>query len=236
MTDDWTPGLAKALFKCPHCGAITDQSWYRLRAEPYDENGNGPFIPDAFFISQVQNASNVEEEERNHFIEWANKIQGGDVFFQPLDCENLRIEVENLWLSKCYACDAIAVWVHNRLIYPEHYLEVEPSSELPEDIMAEFVEAAKILNISPLGSAAILRDSIRNLCSHLENQGYDIDIDVAEILRDGPGSHIQESRSTVHVGASDAVHPGQIDPANDRESAVRLFHLINAIARSRRRI
>jgi len=101
---------------------------------------------------------------------------------------------------------------------------------MPEDIKRDFIEAQKILEESPRGSAAILRLCIQKFCKKLGKSGKDINADIAELVKDGLDPRIQKALDIVRVVGNNAVHPGLIDLSDDRETASKLFRLVNLIA------
>lgn len=228
MTHATTPILGAPSFRCPHCGAIAHQDWMRLGAKTYDK-GRAPFIPDATFVAKVHGAPELSEEQRREFILWAQKMWEAKIFLQKREVNSFFLDVENLYISRCYSCEAIAVWVHDRLLFPAYMLEIQPNEDLPEEIKTDFTEAAKILDMSPRGSAALLRLCIQKLCKHLGKTGKDLNQDIASLIKDGLDKRIQRSLDVVRVVGNNAVHPGQVVTDN-RDTAYALFRLVNMIA------
>jgi len=96
----------------------------------------------------------------------------------------------------------------------------------------DFIETMKIVDISPRGSAALLRLCIQKLCEHLEKKGDNLNADIANLVKDGLDARIQKALDIVRVVGNNAVHPGQIDLTDDKDIASKLFRLINMIADS----
>jgi hypothetical protein len=105
-----------------------------------------------------------------------------------------------------------------------------PNQDLPQDIRDDYYEARDILNRSPRGSAALLRLAIQKLCKELGEKGKNINDDIAELVKKGLPLKIQQALDYVRVAGNSAVHPGQIDLKDDKETAINLFNLINLIA------
>jgi len=101
--------------------------------------------------------------------------------------------------------------------------------DLPEEIKSDFREAAEIWHSSPRGSAALLRLCIQKLCIRLGKSGRNLNNDIGELVKEGLDPRIQKSLDIVRVIGNNAVHPGQI-LTDDRETASRLFRLVNMIA------
>jgi hypothetical protein len=137
---------------------------------------------------------------------------------------------DNDWLasSVCEHCGAAALWFQNQMIYPNRGNAPLPNPDMPEDVKADYEEAASIASHSPKAAAALLRLAIQKLCIDLGGKGNNINQDIAELVKNGLPVKIQQSLDIVRVVGNNAVHPGQID-FDDPEVAGNLFHLINVI-------
>ncbi|HSU56542.1 MAG TPA: DUF4145 domain-containing protein [Candidatus Dormibacteraeota bacterium] len=229
MTQEPIPLLGKASFKCPHCGANSHQDWYELRAKIRDRESS-PRVPDADAIRRVTENSEISKEHKPELIEWVTRMRTGKVFFHEREWESYALQVENLWLSQCFSCKAIAAWVHDCLLFPAYNLALTLNNDLPDDTKSDFIEAAKILDLSPRGSAALLRLCIQKLCKHLGKSGDNLNSDIAELVADGLNVRIQRGLDIVRVVGNNAVHPGQMDLADDKDTAVKLFRLVNMVS------
>lgn len=229
MTQDAIPIPGKASFRCPHCGAIAHQDWYVLTAHQRDKE-HPPFIPDANFVARVKGEDGVEATQKAAFINWATRMRRREVFLDDQGWANSNLTAENLWLSRCFSCDEVSVWVHDRVLFPTYSFDITPNPDLPVEIKADFIEAMKIVDTSPRGSAALLRLCIQKLCKHLGKTGDNLNKDIADLVRDGLDARIQKALDIVRVVGNNAVHPGQIDLTDDKNAASKLFRLINMIA------
>jgi hypothetical protein len=142
----------------------------------------------------------------------------------------LELGVENLHLSRCYNCRKIAVWVNDRLVSPNYKTTAQPNVDLPDDIVRDYEEARDVVDLSPRAAAALLRLAIQKLCKHLGESGKDLNSDIKHLVAKGLDPVIQQSLDIVRVIGNESVHPGTIDLNDDRETAIRLFDLVNAIA------
>jgi Domain of unknown function (DUF4145) len=105
-----------------------------------------------------------------------------------------------------------------------------PNPDLPESVRLDYEEAGRILNLSPQGSAALLRLAIQKLCAALGEEGKNIDADIKSLVKKGLSPLVQQSPDAVRVIGNEAVHPGTLDLKNDTDTATKLFALVNIIA------
>src|SRR5688572_10249423 len=75
-----------------------------------------------------------------------------------------------------------------------------------------------------------LRLAIKKLCAELGETGKNINDDIASLEKKGLDKRVQQALDIVRVIGNDAVHPGQIDLRDDRDTATKLFGLVNLIA------
>jgi hypothetical protein len=123
-----------------------------------------------------------------------------------------------------------SLWVHEKLIYPNSRFGAYPNQDLPREIFNVVDEARSIVDFSPKGAAALLRLAIQMLCRHLGESGKNINKDIKSLVSKGLNQVVQQALDAVRVIGNESVHPGEIDLNDDRETALRLFELINIIA------
>jgi len=161
------------------------------------------------------------------------KCATGDIFLHRYsDSQYFGCELVNLHASRCYSCEKISIWRYDAILCPEERYSVEPNGDLPE-IKVDFEEARAILNRSPRGAAALLRLCIQKLCKHLGKPGKNINDDIASLVQDGLEPLIQKSLDIVRITGNSAVHPAELDLRDNRETAAKLFDLVNLIAHDR---
>jgi len=189
-----------------------------------------PLILDADSATRL-NLNDVEEDAKRESLKrWAMKMAAGRPFLHS-ERTYADYTLSNLYVSQCYSCNDIAIWIYDRMVYPVLGEAPLPNSDLPDDIRADYDEAGTILDLSPRGAAALLRLGIQKLCAHLLGEGgRSVDADIAALVRRGLDSRVQQALDVVRVVGNNAVHPGQIDLRDDRATAEKLFGLVNLIA------
>ncbi|QIO47218.1 DUF4145 domain-containing protein [Rhizobium leguminosarum bv. trifolii] len=138
-------------------------------------------------------------------------------------------KVENVWLTKCFNCQEVAVWVGGVMTYPEPVTVSSANPDTPPEIMRDYDEARLIVQKSPRGAAALLRLAIQKLCKHLGEPGKNINEDIASLVAKGLDDRIQKALDVLRVVGNEAVHPGTIDLNDDPNTAESLFKFFNLI-------
>ena len=152
------------------------------------------------------------------------------VFLESSDI-SIRHDVNNLFLSKCYNCKKITVWVHDYPVFPDFEKSGEdPNQDLAEEIIGDYEEARAVINESPRAAAALLRLCIQKLCKQLGESGKNINQDIGNLVKKGLNPLVQQSLDIVRVIGNEAVHPGVMDLIDNRDTALRLLELVNSIA------
>jgi len=224
---DNNPSVTKAAFACPFCGAYTTQYWFSVRATSTKDN-SCPVIwnSKSFAEDWLKQRS---PEEQSFILERIRKFSTGKVFYAEEATSSYSYVASNINFSKCYACEDISVWIHEKLVFPSEKTGPEPNIDLPENIKVDYEEARSILDLSPRGSAALLRLCIQKLCSHLTGEN-DLNPAIGKLQKKGLRKKVINALDIVRVIGNEAVHPGTIDLNDDREAAESLFGLVNIIA------
>jgi hypothetical protein len=210
---------------------LTTQYRYNLLATYVGEEDRLPLVPTAAQRKKIAEDASIDPEKKKPLLSYLDKMLTGFVYIETGKGKyGDHDPVGNLHLSECYNCKKLAVWIFDRLVFPSSKSGVLPNSDLPETITADFEEAREIVQASPRGAAALLRLAIQKLCSHLGEKGKNIDDDIASLVRKGLNPLVQQSLDIVRVIGNEAVHPGTLDLSDDRDTAFRLFELVNAIA------
>jgi predicted RNA-binding Zn-ribbon protein involved in translation (DUF1610 family) len=137
---------------------------------------------------------------------------------------------EDLTRLTCGHCGEYTLWRAGEMIYPAATSAPLPNEDLSAEIKADYAEAASILTRSPRGAAALLRLCVQKLCQQLGRPGDNLNADIAALVKEGLPARVQQALDVVRVVGNNAVHPGVIDLKDDRETAMRLFGLLNLIA------
>ena len=131
--------------------------------------------------------------------------------------------------SFCARCKSFAIWLDDVLVYPLTSTAPPANPDLPADVGTDYAEAASVLPYSPRASAALLRLAIEKLCKFLGEKGALNDA-IGALVKRGLSITVQQALDVVRVTGNYAVHPGEIDLRDDRETARSLFALVNLIA------
>lgn len=223
------PSTNSIAFSCPYCGAHASQAWFTVYARLNQTEKRSPFLPVA-----------VEDVELNHTADadliveaekWLRQIVAKEIFFANEVTKVYEApEVNNVNLSKCYSCKKIALWHYRDLVYPRRRVGAVPNQDLVQDIRDDIEEARTIIDASPRGAAALLRLAVQKLCVQLGEAGNKIDVDIQSLVNKGMDPHLQQAFDAVRVIGNEAVHPGELDLRDDRETAITLIDLINIVA------
>lgn len=148
---------------------------------------------------------------------------------EGVETRNSKI-IPDVYFSNCQHCKYVSIWYKENLIEPNIGGVPIPNQDLSEEIKEDYLEARDILNKSPRGSAALLRLAIEKLCIELIGKRKTLYQNIGELVKSELPPIVQQSLDYVRVVGNEAVHPGQIDLKDDKETAIRLFDLVNIIA------
>ena len=163
-----------------------------------------------------------------HCNAYADQTWSG-VWAELLGKGSMRV-IPDLEMVFCCSCKDYTIWRSRKMLYPEDSRVQPPNPDLMDDIKEDYLEAMSIANKSPRGTAALLRLCIQKLCKQLGEKGENLNIDIANLVKKGLPVGIQQALDIVRVIGNNAVHPGQIDIKDDRDTAMKLLDLINLIA------
>jgi hypothetical protein len=226
------PGIGLDSFSCPHCGAFADQHWFRIFPRSYQRD-NKPIV---FKLEDFTKAKfdSLEGKEKKRFAELFQRFKKNEITYDQHEFgENCAWELLNAFISMCHSCDAFALWIKDKLIWPAYSIKIDPHPDIPADIKDDFVEAADIVERSPRGSAALSRLIVQKLMNHLGGQGRDINANIASLVKTGLEPEIQKALDIVRVTGNNAVHRGEIVLKESPGTAIALLQLINLVVERR---
>lgn len=223
------PSLQESAFSCPHCEAYTTQYWHKGAVKFIQNERKIPFIPPDDYEERVAAVKEWDQQEKQKALTQFRKIRAKILFTDETSEYGEWPDLHNLFLSQCYNCKKWAVWVNEDIVYPPKKFGALPNQDLPENVLVVVEEGRGILDSSPKGAAALLRLAIQMLCVHLGKTGKDLNADIAALVSEGLNPIVQKSLDLVRVIGNESVHPGTIDLNDDRDTAIRLFDLVNII-------
>jgi hypothetical protein len=143
--------------------------------------------------------------------------------------------VPKLDVSECQNpdCHKQSVWYNKKMVYPLSSAAPLPYDDMPLDVKEDFLEARDVVEISPRAAAALLRLALQKLMKHLGQKGEKINTDIGELVKAGLPVKIKLALDSLRIYGNYAVHPGEIDLKDDRETALKLFTLLNLIVYDR---
>ena len=133
-------------------------------------------------------------------------------------------------LADCAHCKKQSIWVNDKMLAPDSGAVDMPNEDLSDEIKADYLEAASVLQKSPRAAAALLRLALHKLCKQLGGKGKQIQEDIDLLVEKGLTEPVLDAMDSVRIIGNEAVHPGQIDIRDNPETAATLFRLINFIA------
>ncbi len=224
------PSISETAFSCPHCGAYTTQYWHVTMSKFIREDPKVPFLPPDGIEERVRAVKDWDEEKKLEQIDKFKKIRAKLVFSDGESEYGNWPKLQNVFTSQCYNCKRWAIWVNEDIVYPPKKFGSMPNQDLPADVAGVVEEARGIIDASPKGAAALLRLAIQMLCKHLGEPGNNLNDDIASLVSKGLNPVVQKSLDVVRVIGNESVHPGSINLDDDKDTAIRLFDLINIIA------
>ncbi len=233
------PSVTLTSFACPHCGAHATQHWFYTYVGRISGEKPIPAIIAPDMIEQIDRDISATRDEKQRevlsgFAQHFRRLLRGEPFIKKSDQAPYGPPcLENIFISQCYTCGKPAIWLHDRLIYPPTMTGPSPNPDLSEDVQRDYQEARQILDISPRGSAALLRLAVEKICIELGAEGRTIEQRIAWLVAKGLPVEVQQALDAVRVIGNEAIHPGQVDIRDDRETASKLFDLVNFIAYDR---
>jgi hypothetical protein len=138
------PSIARNSFSCPHCGAYSLQTWFGLYASKLPNEGT-PTAKKNALIELIKSKSDIEEQQQVATLSRVRAAQPKLVPVQKvmLDFSPPEASVSDIYLSCCFACKQLAVWVFDAVVSPFNKDGPPHHSEMPEDIARDYDEGKK---------------------------------------------------------------------------------------------
>lgn len=222
-----TPSITETAFNCPHCSALASQGWIEVRG-----TRRPPKSPLGVFITpgSIPDFLDVrDDKERRKLVDFCTSISTGAPILAEEPTHASSYIFYNLNVSTCFNCKKHAIWIYDKLVYPETGEAPPANPDMSADLLSDYAEANSILDRSPRGAAALLRLCIQKLCIELGLPGKNINDHIGALVAQGLDRRVQQALDAVRVIGNQAVHPGQMDLKDDRATAVSLFRLLNLI-------
>lgn len=133
--------------------------------------------------------------------------------------------------GKCSHCNGYTVWAGNEMVYPGASPAPLPTDDMPEDVREDYNEARQVVNDSPRAAAALLRLAMEKLARELTgDENRSLNNMIGDLVEDGEiDERVQMALDSVRVVGNESVHPGKLDMRDDRDTALRLFDLVNDV-------
>lgn len=132
-------------------------------------------------------------------------------------------------ISSCHKCDVEILWWEGSIVAPAITTAPFHHDDMPDAVKSVYEEARTTFEVSPRSSAALLRLALQILCTELGYDQKNLNTAIGLMVKDGLTVQVQQALDVVRVIGNNAVHPGQIDINDDRDTAVALFALLNFI-------
>lgn len=198
------PSLNETAFNCPHCGALTMQTWYSLCIQGLPK-GRHPVRLEVETYNWEWFNGLEEGQEKENMAAWIDLMLLGVPFTDKTEKSYRGNRVYNADLSRCFNCDKIAIWLGSSIAWPARGEAPPPNPDLPADVRMDYDEAGRIVHLSPRGAAALLRLAIQKLCKELGEKGKHIDTDIAELVKKGLDVRIQRALNIVRVIGNECI-------------------------------
>lgn len=229
------PSIQRRAFQCPHCRVLARQFWHTAQAtETHPQETpvlRGGDETEDLLDTQREHWQRFEDYNDAAFKQYAMLLRDRRPVLVDFSGGAAK-HLENVWFSRCDHCSEIALWIWDTLVWPLKGSGALPNADMPRDVREDYEEASHILSRSPRGATALLRLSIEKLCKHLDVSGQGLNDKIATLVRNGLPVKLQQALDTVRVVGNNAVHPGQMDLNDDRETAETLFDPVNLIVDS----
>lgn len=223
------PDFGAMSFSCPHCGALAHQTWYSTYAAAIREPPRKLNIDQLAAAAQALTPPAAVPGLTDLTNKKEQTSQIADFQIAPSTRGVPTAHVSQLYISKCYSCKKLAIWLFEKLTYPATQTGEAPHPDMPSGVAKDYEEARKIVAHSARGAAALLRLCIQRLCKELALPGSNLNDDIGQLVKRGLPDDVRKALDSLRVIGNESVHPGTIDISDDQQTALRLFTLVNFI-------
>ncbi|WP_211262084.1 DUF4145 domain-containing protein [Marinomonas fungiae] len=160
----------------------------------------------------------------------------------------LKLRQSEFMIARCQHCSAASVWLgdfsswteelgsgfkvpeNGEMVYPITNFGPAPSSDMPDDVKSDYLEARTIAQFSPRAACALLRLALQKLMVHLGEPGKNIDQDIRSLAKKELLSpKFIRLMDTLRLFGNDSVHPGEIREEDIGENIDKMFLVLNKI-------
>jgi hypothetical protein len=119
MSDDYvSPSIDSCYFSCPHCGVVTQQSWFNLYADPINSETGVPLRLDESGLQRLRENPMFTEDVRRQKVDYWERVTGGEVFLDRWAPCHSDIFMTNTAVSACHNCLKPSIWLQDKIIFP----------------------------------------------------------------------------------------------------------------------
>jgi hypothetical protein len=140
-------------------------------------------------------------------------------------------DIDDFAVSQCEACKQFAMWAGDKLIYPAAKgAAPPPSPDMPEDVRAEYLEASEVFDKSARAAGGLLRLGFEKLLKHVGATEDNPNAAIGELVKKGLVlGPLQQAMDSLRIFSNQAVHNGFVKLADQPETVMFLFRLMNYI-------
>src|SRR5262245_9364035 len=218
------PAIDQLAFTCPHCHALARQFWFSVHADPLKADEK-PVVATAE-TGEALTFDDGGGHERDRKLMWAERMATGRPFLD-VRREFRNRDVQNVWISYCFNCNEMCLWVGDQLLWPKCATRPEPKLDASAEVLEGHEKASQTLDASPRGAAVLLRLATEKLCKELGNCEQGSRSEIAPPLQEEIDARVQKVLDAMRIIESDATPPDQTSVGDNRAQAETLSGLIN---------
>lgn len=109
-----SPSINENAFDCPHCKAFTTQYWYTTLGKNIGKNKT----PDLIYKEDEIYRDAKQTGTESIFLHIKKLAEGMPIISNSNGVIYANYNIQNIHISQCYACEKLALWVYDKLIWP----------------------------------------------------------------------------------------------------------------------